>query len=179
MIVKQLNPFNFPDEPQGSIARTKHQDVATAQGDWWLAMLRDPQWDGFAPALAGKIGDARWLLAQRVGQGTPKAFMVVLVFWLTLLFASFGLFAPPNLTSAKTLTVCALAVAGAVAMILELENGFKGVVHISPEPMRQVVTTLQAEVRNETVAQRFLQSYRSPFIAQNLFRLSVSRGQLR
>jgi hypothetical protein len=24
--------------------------------------------------LAGKIGDARWLIAQQVGQGTPKAF---------------------------------------------------------------------------------------------------------
>ncbi len=87
------------------------------------ANSRDQWWLGQALTLAGKIGDARWLLAQRVGQGTPKAFMVVLVFWLTLLFASFGLFAPPNLTSTATLTVCALAVAAAVTMILELENG--------------------------------------------------------
>jgi hypothetical protein len=123
------------------------------------ANSRDQWWLGQALTLAGKIGDARWLLAQRIGQGTPKAFMVVLVFWLTLLFASFGLFAPPNLTSAATLTVCALAVAAAVTMILELENGFRGVVHISPEPMRQAVTTLQAEARNETVARRFSQSY--------------------
>jgi hypothetical protein len=59
------------------------------------------------------------------------------VFWLALLFASFGLFAPPNLTSAITLRLCALAVAGAVAMFLELEQGFGGVVSISPEPMRE------------------------------------------
>src|SRR5690349_6321740 len=32
----------------------------------------------------------------------------------------------PDLTSAVTLTLCALAVAGAVAMILELEQGFGG-----------------------------------------------------
>jgi hypothetical protein len=57
--------------------------------------------------LAAKIGDA-------------KAFVALLVFWLALLFASFGLFAPRNLTSAVTLTLCALAVAGAVAMFLEL-----------------------------------------------------------
>ena len=122
------------------------------------ANSRDQWWLGQALTLAGKIGDARWLLAQRVGQGTPKAFLIVLVFWLTLLFTSFGLFAPHNPTSAVTLTVCALAVAAAVAMILELENGLKGVVHISPEPMRQVVKTLQAEARNETVA-RLLRSY--------------------
>jgi len=76
---------------------------------------------------------------------TTKAFVALLVFWLALLFASFGLFAPPNLTSAVTLTLCALAVAGAVAMFLELEQGFGGNVRISPEPMRQAVKTLQAE----------------------------------
>ena len=73
--------------------------------------------------LAAKIGDARWIFAQQVGQGTPKAFVALLVFWLTLLFASFALFAPPNFISAVTLTLCALAVSGAVGMILELEQG--------------------------------------------------------
>jgi hypothetical protein len=66
-----------------------------------------------------------------------------------LLFASFGLFAPPNLTSAVTLTLCALAVAGAVAMFLELEQGFGGVVRISPEPMRHAVKVLEAEPSNQ------------------------------
>ena len=98
--------------------------------------------------LAAKIGDTRWLLAQQVGQETPKAFVALLVFWLALLFASFSLFAPPNLTSAFTLTLCALAVAGAVAMFLELEQGFGGWVRISPEPMRLAVKTLQDEPRN-------------------------------
>ena len=106
---------------------------------------RDPWWLGQAMAHAAKIGDARWLLAQQIGQGTPKAFVALLVFWLALLFASFGLFAPPNLTSTITLTLCALAVAGAVAMFLELEQGLGGLVHISPDPMRQAVRALEAE----------------------------------
>lgn len=75
---------------------------------------RDQWWLGQALTLAAKIGDTRWLLAQQVGQGTPKEFLALLVFWLTLLFAGFGLFAPPNLISAVTLTLCALAVAGAI-----------------------------------------------------------------
>jgi hypothetical protein len=66
------------------------------------------------------------------------------VFWLTLLFTSFGLFAPRNLLSSVTLILCALAVAAAVGMILELERGFGGLVHISPQPMRQAVKTLNA-----------------------------------
>jgi len=63
------------------------------------------------------------------------------VFWLTLLFASFGLFAPHNLMSALALTLCALAVAGAVGMILELEQPFDGLLHVSPAPMRQALSS--------------------------------------
>ena len=103
---------------------------------------RDRWWLGQAMILAGKIGDARWVLAQQVGQGTPKAFVALLVFWLTLLFASFALFAPPNFTSAATLTLCALAVSAAIGMILELEQGLGGLIHISPQPMRQAVMVL-------------------------------------
>src|SRR5246127_5588205 len=113
---------------------------ANPRDQWWLSQ---------AMALAAKIGNSRWLIAQQVGQGTPKAFVALLIFWLALLFASFGLFAPPNLTSAITLTLCALAVAGAVAMFLELEQGFGGLVRISPEPMRQAVKTMEIEPSNQ------------------------------
>src|SRR5262245_14282986 len=116
------------------------------------ATPRDQWWVGQALTLAAKIGDTRWLISQQVGQGTPKAFLALLTFWLTLLFASFGLFAPPNLISAVTLILCALAVAGAVGMILELEQGFGGVIHVSAEPMRQAVKTLQAHSNEEAGA---------------------------
>jgi uncharacterized membrane protein YqgA involved in biofilm formation len=104
---------------------------------------RDQWWLDQAMTLAGKIGDTRWLLVQQLGQGTPKAFLALLVFWLTLLFASFGLFAPRNVISGATLMLCALAVAGAIGMILELEKGFGGLVHISPQPMRQAAKALE------------------------------------
>jgi len=107
---------------------------SNARDQWWLDQ---------AMTLAGKIGDTRWLLVQQLGQGTPKAFLALLVFWLTLLFASFGLFAPRNLISAVTLTLCALAVAGALGMILTLEDGFGGLMHISPQPMRQAAKALE------------------------------------
>ena len=91
---------------------------------------------------AAKIGNTHWLLGQVAGQGTPKVFVALLVFWLSLLFASFGLFAPRNLVSALTLVLCAIAVAGAVEMILELEQPFAGVLHISPLPMHRTVEIL-------------------------------------
>lgn len=106
---------------------------------------RDQWWLGEAMTLAGKIGDTRWLLLQQVGQEIPKAFVALLAFWLMSLFASFGLFAPKNLTSALFITLCAIAVGGAIGMILELEKGFGTLIHISPQPMRQAVKALQSE----------------------------------
>jgi hypothetical protein len=43
------------------------------------------------------------------------------------------------------LTLCALAVAGAVAMILELEHWLGRLIHISPTPMQQAAHTLSQE----------------------------------
>jgi len=114
---------------------------ANARDQWWLAQ---------AMTLAAKIGDTRFLLAQQTGQGTPKAVLLLLVFWLTLLFASFTLFAPSNMISTATMTLCALAIAGAIGMILELERGFGGVVQVSPKPMNYAVVALQAESKNES-----------------------------
>ena len=107
--------------------------------------------DGIKVSLARGVAEFLGNIAvgQQVGQGTPKAFLALLVFWLALLFASFGLFAPPNLTSAVTLTLCALAVAGAVGMIPELEWGFGGLIHISPQPMRQAANVLEKALLNE------------------------------
>jgi hypothetical protein len=140
----------FPDDPADvRLSNPATYELLQRLEDMLLILKppnpRDQWWLAQAMALAAKIGDARWMIAQQVGQGTPKAFVALLVFWLALLFASFGLFAPPNLTSAVTLTLCALAVAGAVTMFLELEQGFGGLVRISPEPMRHAVQTLHAE----------------------------------
>jgi uncharacterized membrane protein YqgA involved in biofilm formation len=149
--VEQKTADLFPDHPADvRLDNPSAYELLQRLEDLLLALKpanpRDQWWLGQAMTLAAKIGDTRWLLAQQVGQGTPKAFVALLVFWLTLLFASFGLFAPPNVTSAVTLTLCALAVAGAVGMILELEKGFGGLIHISPQPMRYAVKTLEAEL---------------------------------
>ena len=107
------------------------------------ANSRDQWWLGQAMTLGGKIGDIRWLLAQQSTVGTPKAFVGLLTFWLTSLFASFGLFAPHNFVSALALTLCALAVSGAVGIILELEQTFGGLLRISPLPMYSALSILR------------------------------------
>src|SRR3954447_509778 len=139
----------FPDDANVRLGNPSTYELLQRVEDMVLALKpanpRDQWWLGQAMTLAGKIGDARWLLAQQLGEGTPKLFVGLLIFWLALLFASFGLFAPRNLTSAVILTLSALAVAGAVSMFLELEQGFGSVIHISPEPMREAVKILQSQ----------------------------------
>ena len=46
--------------------------------------------------VSGEIAEAHWLLTETVGDGLPWAFLAVLVFWLGLLFVTFGLLAPTN-----------------------------------------------------------------------------------
>jgi len=124
------------------------------------ANARDEWWRSQAMILASKIGDTRFLLAQQTMQGTPKAVLFLLMFWLILLFASFTLFAPPNVISAATLVLCALAVAGAIGMILELEHGFGGLVHVSSQPMNRAVLILRADSNDQAQADHDDGAYR-------------------
>src|SRR4029453_18479678 len=77
-----------------------------------------------------------WVVVSSVGTSVPGPFLVVLVFWLTMIFVSFGLFAPRNATVIVALCVCALSVAGAIFLILEMDSPFEGLMKISPDPLR-------------------------------------------
>jgi Protein of unknown function (DUF4239) len=88
------------------------------------------------------LGQTRWLLFEQGGSSIPMPFLILLIFWVTIIFLSFGLFAPPNATVIATLFLCALSVSGAIFMILELDRPFGGVIHISSAPMRNALTQL-------------------------------------
>jgi hypothetical protein len=78
----------------------------------------------------------RWTVFGGVGTSVPVPFLAMLVFWLGITFASFGLFAPRNATVVAALLACTVCVAGAIFLILEMDDPFRGVLKISPEPMR-------------------------------------------
>ena len=68
--------------------------------------------------------------------------LVVMAFWLTIIFVSFGLFAPPNATVVATLFVCALSVSGAIFLVLEMDRPFSGLIEISDAPLRNALAHL-------------------------------------
>ena len=89
--------------------------------------------------IAADLTRTRWHLVAEEGSAIPMPFLLILVFWLTVLFASFGLFAPRNATVLATLFVGAVSVAAALFLILELDRPFEGVMQISSEPIQRAL----------------------------------------
>jgi hypothetical protein len=92
--------------------------------------------------LVSSLAQARFLLFEQSDGGIPLPFLAVLVFWLTIIFASFSLFSPLNTTSFAALTVFAFSAAGAIFLILEMDQPFTGLMRISSEPLRQALLPL-------------------------------------
>ena len=92
--------------------------------------------------ISTDIAQTRLLLFAQAGNSIPMPFLVVLIFWLTMIFASFGLFARPNGIVIGSLLIFALSAAGALYLILELGQPFAGLMEISSAPLRNALPPL-------------------------------------
>jgi len=88
------------------------------------------------------LAQTRLLLFAEADNQLPTPFLVVLVFWLTIIFASFSLFAQPNAIVIGSLFLFALSAAGAIFLILELNQPFSGLLQISSVPLRSALAPL-------------------------------------
>jgi hypothetical protein len=84
----------------------------------------------------------RSFLLEQTGGSIPTPFLVVLSFWLALIFAGFGLFAPTNSTVIGIMVACTLSVAAAIFLILELDHPFQGLMQISSASLRDALVHL-------------------------------------
>jgi hypothetical protein len=85
--------------------------------------------------LTDAVTQARWLGIAHEENSIPTPFMVVLVFWLAVMFASFGLFAPRNAITIAVLFLGAVSLSAAIFLIEELNNPLEGLITISRAPM--------------------------------------------
>ena len=108
----------------------------------------DPQTDAqrwlksTALTISGTMAAARWTGLQEIGSSIQWPFMAVLVFWLAVIFASFGLFAPRSAIVTAALLVAALSVAGSIYLILEMDQPYGGLIKISSAPVRTALEQL-------------------------------------
>jgi hypothetical protein len=85
---------------------------------------------------------SRWHVSVGLRTSIRPQFLGVLLFWLTVTFTSFGMLGERNMTVVAVLLVCAISVAGAVFLVLELDGPFEGVITVSPEPLKYAIAHL-------------------------------------
>jgi hypothetical protein len=95
-----------------------------------------------ALAIALSLGQTRWAMYEQGLGSVSMPLLVILVLWLSLILASFGLFAPVNGTVIASLCACALSVSAAIFLILEMYSPFSGTIHLSSVPMRAALARL-------------------------------------
>lgn len=95
-----------------------------------------------AQQIFGELRLARWVVIEQTQNALPMTFLVVLLFWLTAVHMSFGLFAPRNATVIFVLLVCALSEAGAILLILEMSHPLSGLIKVSSAPMLKALEHL-------------------------------------
>lgn len=88
------------------------------------------------------IGKTRLLLFTSASGTIPIPFLIVLVGWLALIFASISLFAESNARTVMILCIFSFAASAAIFLILELSQPFAGLMKISDEPLRNALAAL-------------------------------------
>ncbi len=92
-----------------------------------------------ASSLGVELAQLRTLLHAQSVASISRPLLIVVVLWLVIIFLSFGVLAPPNATAGTALVVSALAVTGAIFLILEMDRPFTGLIQISNEPLRNAL----------------------------------------
>jgi hypothetical protein len=95
-----------------------------------------------AMSIVMNLGETRWLIAEQTVNSVSLPMLTVLIFWLTIIFISFGLFAPRTWTVGISLFVSALSVSGAIFLILEMYSPYAGLIRVSSAPLRSALTHL-------------------------------------
>lgn len=95
-----------------------------------------------ALSLAIQLGQTRSLMFAQKTSSVPLPLLAVLVFWLVLLFMSFGLFVRPNVTVVVSLFASALAVCCAIFLILEMYQPYGGLIQVSSAPLQAALAQL-------------------------------------
>lgn len=81
---------------------------------------------------------SRLLSVQQINT-TPRPFLIVGVFWLSVLFLCRAIFAPFHGAVIAALFLAALSVSVAINLIFDMDRPFKGFIKVSPVPMQQAL----------------------------------------
>ncbi|MEN6384436.1 MAG: hypothetical protein ABFD79_04495 [Phycisphaerales bacterium] len=84
--------------------------------------------------IGNELLQSRWLVFEQTQITLPSTFLIILIFWLTILFISSGLFSPFNSTVIIVMVVCTLSVSSAIFLIDDMSRPFQGMIKVSNTP---------------------------------------------
>jgi hypothetical protein len=133
-------------------ARSPNLDPSTTQGaaDVFMESIQklSPKTDSQtmlksqAMQVSQNFGQTRLLMFEQTNSSISWPFLTVLVFWICMLFIGFGLFARFNATVTVTLLIGAVSVAGAIFLIMELNEPYRGFMRIADTPLRDALALI-------------------------------------
>jgi len=86
--------------------------------------------------LSMEIGQIRLMMFEQVGQSISWYFIAALAFWISVLFAGYGLLTLPHATVIAAWMLGALSISLAMFLILELNEPYSGAIQLSDRPIR-------------------------------------------
>ncbi len=105
----------------------------------------DPLRQRLASACISQYSDlikSRWAAIESIRASISPAFYWVLVFWFVILFASFGVMAPPNAMSVTVILLSAVAMAVAMFAILDMDLPYGGLFGVESTSMRHALADM-------------------------------------
>lgn len=93
--------------------------------------------------ITTEMGRTRLLVFTEGDDAIPTPFFIVLVFWLVVIFASFGLFAEPGPIFIASTVVFALSVSSALFLIVDLSHPFSGLMQITNNHLHMVLPKIE------------------------------------
>ena len=92
--------------------------------------------------VATDLARTRLLMFVHVDNPIPAPLLVIMILWLTVIFASFTLFSDANAVVATASLIYALAVSSALFLIVDMSEPFTGLMKIPSEPLKHVLPRL-------------------------------------
>ena len=93
--------------------------------------------------LTDEVRQIRFLAQVRESIGIMTPILVLIVFWLGVISLGLNLFAPRNGTVFALNVLCALSVAAAIFLIIEMGQPYSGLFRVSPAPLKAALEQLR------------------------------------
>lgn len=143
-----------PNAPSVSAGGMESRELGRLLNRTGLAIRHLTPADDFRRGIAASCLDdfrslelARWTVIEEAHSTISLPFYLVLVFWLMVIFACFGLNAARNTFIFLIMALCAISIASAVFVILDMDTPFTGTLIISSRPMRNALADISLPVR--------------------------------